>query len=489
MLKDMSEFQKLYQKHEKRLDDSQHLQRAYKSALYHERWKKRNINVKELKGYKGLKEVPFTSANDLRIAWENHSVEDLILTETVGFWYTTSGSMGNKKWIPWTYGDYKLAGVSTAHILMNTLSPTDRVLTIVLPPPFISGTMPFKLLENTGNLGTPIEILAFSPEYVQDGFGLLLKRSPTAIVGTPSITLRMADEVAINTPKILKARAEMEKSMKLRVAAFATKLKKIYPKNIFKDMKYGFFGGESLDPFRKAIEDKWGLEAFDVYAFTEGFGGGYECKEHNGMHFPSHHAIVEIISDKELEKEENDPEYHPDAILITEAEKGLTGELVLTDFKEALPMIRYRVRDAVKIIATDDCSCGEDSVRLKIIGRTDSVINLGLIRLSAIIFDQLLRKEFKNGKVKLWEVFVSREKYKPKITLTVEPEFTNNEEEFKKELFESLHGFDLFQRGYDNGLFVFDEIKIVSELKHEVYGQGKSRLVRYHQNFFEEVKM
>ncbi|MHA1122052.1 MAG: phenylacetate--CoA ligase family protein [Candidatus Heimdallarchaeota archaeon] len=485
----MSEFQKLYQKHEKRLDDTQLIQKAYKSSLYHERWKKRNINVKELKGYKGLKEVPFTSANDMRLAWADSSVEDFILTETVGFWYTTSGSMGNKKWIPWTYNDYELAGVGIAKTLLKTLSPTDRVLTIVLPPPFISGSSPFKLLENTGKLGTPIEVLAFSPEYIQDGFGLLMKRNPTVVIGTPSLTVRMADEIAINTPKILKARADMEKSMKLRVAAFATKLKKIYPKNIFKDMKYGYFGGESLDPFRKAIEDKWGLEAFDVYAFTEGFSGGYECKEHNGMHFPCHNAIIEIIPDKELEKEEADPEYHAETILATEAEKGLTGELVLTDFKEALPMIRYRVKDAVKVIANDECACGEDSIRLKIIGRTDGIINLGLIRLSAIIFDQLLRKEFKNGKVRLWEVFVSRDKYKPKITLTIEPEFTNNEEEFKKELFESLHGFDLFQRGYDNELFVFDEIKIVSELKHEVYGQGKSRLVRYHPNFLDEVKM
>jgi phenylacetate-coenzyme A ligase PaaK-like adenylate-forming protein len=299
----------------------------------------------------------------------------------------------------------------------------------------------------------------------------------------------MADEVAINTPRILKAQAEMEKSIKLKIAAFATKLKKIYPKNIFKEMKYGYFGGESLDPFRKVIEDKWGLEAFDVYAFTEGFSGGYECSEHNGMHFPSHNAIIEIIPDKELEKEQDDPEYHADAILATEAEKGLTGELVLTDFKEAPPMIRYRVRDAVKVIANEGCACGEDSIRLKIIGRTDGVINLGIIRLSAIIFDQLLRKDFPNGKVRLWEVFVSRDKYKPKITLTIEPEFVKNEEEFKKELFESLHGFDLFQRGYDNELFVFDEIKIVSKLKHEVYGQGKSRLVRYHPDFQKEVKM
>jgi len=397
--------------------------------------------------------------------------------------------MGNKKWIPWTYNDYEIAGVGVAKTMMKTLTPKDRVMTIVLPPPFISGSSPFKLLENTGKMGTPIEVLAFSPEYIQDGFGLLMKRTPTVIVGTPSLAVRMAEEVAINTPKILKARAEMEKSMKLKIAAFATKLKKIYPKNIFKEMKFGYFGGESLDPFRKVIEDKWGLEAFDVYAFTEGFSGGYECSEHNGMHFPCHNAIIEIIPDDELEKEQNDPNYHPDAILATEVEKGLTGELVLTDFKEALPMIRYRVRDAVKVIATEECACGEDSIRLKIVGRTDGVINLGIIRLSAIIFDQLLRKEFTNGKVRLWEVFVSREKYKPKITLTIEPEFTKNEEEFRKELFESLHGFDLFQRGYDNGLFVFDEIKIVSELKHEVYGQGKSRLVRYHHNFFDEVKM
>jgi len=64
----MSEFKKFYQEHEKRLDDSQLIQRAYKSSLYHERWKNRNIAVKDLKGYKGLKEIPFTSADDLRLA-------------------------------------------------------------------------------------------------------------------------------------------------------------------------------------------------------------------------------------------------------------------------------------------------------------------------------------------------------------------------------------------------------------------------------------
>ncbi|NHJ40091.1 MAG: phenylacetate--CoA ligase family protein [Asgard group archaeon] len=488
-VKKLSQFQQLYKNLTNLIDESNLIQRAYKSALYHDKWKKSIDDISSLKGYKGLSKLPFVSAEDLRIIWEKHSVEEIILTDIVGFWYTTSGSMGNKKWIPWTYNDYTKAGVAIAENILRYLNPKDRILTIVLPPPFISGSSPFKLLENTGKMGTPIEILAFSPEYVQDGFGLLMKRKPTVIVGTPSLALRMAEEIAINTPLILKAQAEEQKSVKLRLAAAVTKLKKIYPKNIFKEMKYGYFGGESLDPFRKAIEDKWGLEAFDVYAFTEGFSGGYECSEHNGMHFPSSNGIIEIIPEKELEKESNDPNYFPEAIILTEVENGLIGELVLTDFKEALPMIRYRVRDSVKVISIDGCSCGLETPRLKIIGRTDSVINLGIIRLSALIFDQLLRKDFKMGKVKLWEVYVTREKYRPKIILTVEPEFVKNEEEFKKELFESLHSFDLFQRGYDNGLFLFDEIKFADKINFEVYGQGKSRVVRYDPDFNKPVKM
>jgi phenylacetate-coenzyme A ligase PaaK-like adenylate-forming protein len=485
----MSQFKQLYKDHTKYIDSSALIQKAFKSALYHEKWKKQITDISKLKGYEGLSKLPYVSADDLRIIWEKHTIEEIILTETVGFWYTTSGSMGNKKWIPWTFNDYNKAGVSIAENLLRYLDPKDRVLIIMLPPPFISGSSPFKLLENTGNMGTPIEVLAFSPEYVQDGFGLLMKRRPTVVIGTPSLALRMAEEIAINTPLILKAQAEEQKSIKLRLAAAVTKLKKIYPKHIFRDMKYGYFGGESLDPFRKAIEDKWGLEAFDVYAFTEGFSGGFECTEHNGLHFPSINSIIEIIPESELEMEENNPGYIPEAVILTEAEEGLTGELVLTDFKEALPMIRYRVRDSVKVISTGGCSCGLDTPRLKIMGRTDSVINLGIIRLSAIIFDQLLRKDFKAGKVKLWEVYVTRDKYRPKIVLTIEPEFVKNEEDFKKEVFESLHGFDLFQRGYDNGLFIFDEIKLTDQLKLEVYGQGKSRVVRYDPDFNKDVKM
>ena len=484
----MSAFQERFKQHEKKLTETDYFQRAFKSALYHENWKNHIDDITKIKGFKGLQKLPYTSAGDLRRVWENHSIEEIILEDVVAWWYCTSGSMGNKKWIPWTYSDYTMAQGAIAEILMNNMKPNDKLMSIILPPPFLSGSSPFRILEGTASIGTPLEQLAMAPEYLPDSFGLLMRRQPTAILGTPSFMVRIADEMAQRAPEILKMQAEQKKSAKLRIASAVTKVVKVKPKTIFKKLRLGFFGAEPLDPFRKTIEDLWGLEAFDIYAFTEGYGAGYECTEHNGLHFPNMNGVIEIIPEKELAKEENDPNYIPDAVIFNEAEVGLKGEIVLTDFKSALPLVRYRIRDLVEVVAVGGCSCGVDDTRLKIHGRTDNVINLGVIRLSSIIFDQQLRKDFKTGAVKVWEVLVSRDGYKPKISLTIEPEFVKNEDEFRKELFDSLHSFDLFQRGYDNSLFIFDEIKFVDNLKLEIYGQGKSRTIRYDPGFFKEIK-
>ncbi len=484
----MTDFQERFKQHEKKLIETDYFQRAYTSALYNKNWKNHIDDISKIKGFKGLQALPFTSADDLRRIWEAHTIEEIILTDIVAWWYCTSGSMGNKKWIPWTYADYTRAQGAIGKIILQHLKPEDRLMSIILPPPFLSGSSPFRILDGTASLGHPIEQLAMAPEYLPDSFGLLMRRQPTAILGTPSFMLRIADEIAQRAPEILSMQSKEKKSAKLRIASAVTKVVKIKPKLIFKKMRVGFFAAEPLDPFRKAIEDLWGIEAFDIYAFTEGYGAGYECKEHNGLHFPNFNGLVEIIPEKELEKEETDPNYKPQTVIIHEAEVGLKGEIVLTDFKDALPLVRYRIRDLVEVVGIGDCNCGEDSPRLKIHGRTDNVINLGVIRLSSIIFDQFLRKDFKSGEVKLWEVLVSRDGYKPKISLTIEPEFIKNEEEFRKDLFESLHSFDIFQRGYDNELFIFDKIKFVDNLKLEIYGQGKSRTIRYDPGYFKEIK-
>jgi phenylacetate-CoA ligase len=427
------------------------------SILYRQKWSQlEDLDVPLLKGYKGLQQLPFVSADDLRETWENHAVEEIILTKTVAFWHCTSGSMGNKKWLPWTYADYQQSKIAIGEKLAINLQPHDIIMAIILSAPFISASVPYRIVESTSAIGLPIEQIVMSPENVKDSFSLLTKRQPTVFMSSPSLALRMAEEIGRSTPEILKKRAKEEKSAKLRLASMITKIKTIKPKRVFKRLRLGYFLTERLAPFRKAIEDLWGIEAFDIYGFTEGFGAGYECQEHNGLHFPSLQVILEIIPEKELEKEQKDPSYIPKAVLLSEAEKGLTGELVATDFKEALPLIRYRVRDLVKVVDADECACGERAPKLEILGRTDSIVNLGVIRFSTIVIDQLLNQEFENGAVSLWEMYVSREGFKPKLTLSIEPKDVANEDAFKKELFNALYGFEVFQLGYDNELFVFE---------------------------------
>ncbi|MCF2144273.1 MAG: GH3 auxin-responsive promoter family protein [Candidatus Heimdallarchaeota archaeon] len=482
------EFQKRYQEHEKLLEKTSFFQRAAKSALYSERWKKAGIPIDRLKGFSGLQSLPFISADDLRQTWEKYSIEEIILTKNVAFWFCTSGSMGKKKWMAWTYNDINRSKEEIGKRLLNILHPSDIIMAVTLPPPYISSSIPFRLLEGTASTGMPIEQIALSPDTIQDGFQLLMKRQPTVFFCTPSLAMRLAEEIGRNTPRILKQMAKDKKSAKLHLASLITKIKTVKPKQVFKKMRVGFFTSEPLAPFRKAIEELYDIEVYDYYGFTEGFGAGIECSLHEGLHFPSLNGIIEIIPEKELLLEEKNPGYIPKTLLFSEVEKGLVGELVITDFKEAMPLIRYRLRDKVKVLAADECSCGSITPRLEIIGRTDDVINLGIIRFSTIEFDSILKSNFDHGQVALWEVYVSREGFKPKLTLSIEPSQVSNEEQFKEEILAALLEFRTFKLGLENELFVFDSIKIVDKLQLEIIGQGKRRRIRYDPNFLKAVK-
>jgi phenylacetate-CoA ligase len=485
----LKEFTELYLKHEKKIKDEQILKKASKSILYSNNWEKRNIKIENITNLNDLQKIPYTSADDLRKAWVDQNIEDIIITKKVGIWHCTSGSMGVKKWIPWSYNDYITGRKEAAEIFFQMgMTTNDIMMSIVLPAPFISGSLGYRLLEGSGILGKPIEEIILSPNFVKDSFGLLLKRQPTIMLCTPSLALRMAEEITRNTPKVIERLSKEKRSMKLKIASFVTKIKSIKPKQIFKNLKAGYFTAEPLDPYRKALEEQFNIETFDIYGFTEGFGVGFECKEHNGLHFPSHNVILEIIPVKELNKEVEDPTYHPEAVLLSHAEKGLRGELVATDFKEALPLVRYRLRDMVQVIDDQECACGFPTPKLKVLGRTDDIINLGVIRLSTIVIDKILRDKYENGEIKEWEIYITREGYKPKLKLMVEPLYIKNEEEFKKEIFTKINLIEVFKQGLDNELFIFNQIEFVSKLKLEIIGQGKSRRIRYSPDYMKSVK-
>jgi phenylacetate-CoA ligase len=124
----------------------------------------------------------------------------------------------------------------------------------------------------------------------------------------------------------------------------------------------GIFGAEPwTERMREEIEEKMGLEAYDIYGLAEIIGPGVsvECPYHNGLHIAEDHFFPEII-----DPDTGEPLGY-----------GQLGELVFTTLtKEGLPLIRFRTRDRTTLHA-EKCACGRTMVRMeKVLGRTDDML-------------------------------------------------------------------------------------------------------------------
>lgn len=127
-------------------------------------------------------------------------------------------------------------------------------------------------------------------------------------------------------------------------------------------LRAGCFGAEPWsENMRREIEEKWGIDAFDIYGLTEitGPGVAFECEAKDGLHINEDLFYPEVI----------DPET---GAVLPDGEKG---ELVFTTLvKEGTPLVRYRTRD-ITFLRRGRCSCGRTTVRMnRLFGRTDDML-------------------------------------------------------------------------------------------------------------------
>jgi phenylacetate-CoA ligase len=88
-----------------------------------------------------------------------------------------------------------------------------------------------------------------------------------------------------------------------------------------------------------------------------------ECDEASGMHFCAQGAVIAELID-------------PASLDPLEMRDGAEGEIVFTTIsREATPVIRYRIRDVVRV-HTGDCPCGRTSFRFRVIGRSDDMLKV-----------------------------------------------------------------------------------------------------------------
>ncbi|UYZ23715.1 phenylacetate--CoA ligase family protein [Mesobacillus jeotgali] len=303
---------------------------AQRVPFYKKKFTEVNFSPDRLNSLEDLEALPFTEKHDLR----NHYPFGLFAvpqSELVRV-HASSGTSGKPTVVGYTQNDIEMWGEIVARaIALGGGEPGNFLHNAYGYGLFTGGLGLHYGSEKLGMVTVPV-----SGGNTQRQIMLIEDFKPQVICGTPSYILNIAETME-------------EMGMDPRETS----------------LKYGIFGAEPWsEEMRKALEEKLGIKACDIYGLSEVIGPGVasECHEAQaGLHVAEDHFLVEVI----------DPE------TLKPVPEGEEGELVFTSLtKEAFPVIRYRTGD-IASVTKEKCSCGRTTVRMsRVKGRIDDMLNI-----------------------------------------------------------------------------------------------------------------
>jgi phenylacetate-CoA ligase len=452
------------------LKDYRTLERASKSTLYRERWRAAGIRPEEIETYEDFIKIPFITSRDLRKAINEDPLEKVLCSEEVVHWFSTTGTTGMPKWMPYGQRDIELfMDIRDRAYSLLPLTEGLKGFAVVAPPPFVENGLAvlntIRGIITDTNVGGPA--LSLTEVEHEDAVKFALDVRPNMLAAFPGFAARLAEIVEETAPD--EARREFSKHRSLtNLAIFLlTRVKKIRPRDLSK-FTLGLFGGEPLDPYREALEKAYGFKAYEMYLFTEFMPPAIECHVRDGMHLWLDICLPEIIPQSELDKESEDASYSPKTVPLWKAEQGMRGEYVLTSFGEALPLVRYRLADLVEVVSTKPCECGITHPRIKVPRRSDSTICLGAIRFPASQLEEKLLTATKYGQAQRWQLKMSREGYHPKPIIHIEPSGKiADRESFLKEISSKLHELEILRTGIETKIVAEPTVALVERISDE----------------------
>jgi len=305
------------------------------SAFYAAKLDAAGVKPSDIRGVEDLARIPFMEKREIAASQEDGTVLGINqcapLTDIVRI-QATGGTTGQPLRIGWTrqdIADYCEMGARALWAM--SCRPGDIVFT----------TMNFSLY--AGGLSDHLTFETLGATTIPYGVG----QSERLL----RMMAAMQDDVCIwATP-----------SYAVRLAEVAHELG-IAPRDV--GIAKGFFSGEAgmqVPGYREAIEQTWGMRAFDMYGTGELALHSGECLYRNGVHYGgTGFAVMELID--------------PDTGNVLPFEDGAEGEVVLTSIRrQACPLQRMRSHDLMQVF-TEPCACGRTSFRFKVLGRSDDMI-------------------------------------------------------------------------------------------------------------------
>ncbi|MCG2621180.1 hypothetical protein LVY72_04545 [Arthrobacter sp. I2-34] len=286
-------------------------------------------------------QVPFTTKDDLR-AGQQQAVTDNMLGDLQGVEdpevsqvIASSGTTGAPVFFGLTEEDRLAWTDSIANMFFTAGIRKDSVVALTTGMPLVAGGMPYA--DAIRRIGatlvwvggqTPARMVAITEKLKVD-----------TIVGTASFATFFAGRCA----EVLE-RPASELAVRTIIA--------------------GGEPGLGQEAIRGRIRSDWGAtrisEVMGLGDVMSGLWG--ECPEGPGMHFTAgRNVYVELID--------------PDTGDIVEWTPGAKGEAVYTTFtRQATPVLRFRSRDHLEVLATSECACGRTAPVVRCIGRTDDML-------------------------------------------------------------------------------------------------------------------
>ena len=297
------------------------------NQFYHDRMKSAGVLPGDIRSLKDIPKLPFMYKQDLR---DNYPTKLFsVNNKELSRFHVSSGTSGKPTVVGYTKNDIEYWTEALARSLTSIGIGTEDILQV---------SYGYGLF--TGGLGLHYGAERVGATIVPTGTGnterqleIMQDLEVTAIACTPSYLMHMYD--------------------------VATKMGIDFRRDTC--LKKAILGAEPwTESMRSKFESAMGIRAYDVYGTSEQAGPMFtECEERNGIHIAGDIMYVEII----------DPE--TDEVL----EDGERGEMVVTMLKkEALPMVRFRIKDITSILK-GECPCGRTSTRIsRITGRSDDML-------------------------------------------------------------------------------------------------------------------
>lgn len=340
------------------------------------------------------KSVPITSYEDFAPFIGER--QESALAEKPYFWCHSAGRGGNFKWIPYTKSAFER--ISKHAVALGILSaagrkgevkldPGAKMLVNLAPRPYASGSLLHHFAEYFPYKPIPplseAESLDFR-ERTKLAFKLALDQGIDYIFSVSTVLVKIGESFA-NEERNSKLSSSLVRPGALNRLARGWLRSRfsgrsMLPRDIWMPKGIVTFGVDTAI-YEDEITRMWGRVPYQVYGTTETGIGAMQAWNKKALTFVPDVAFWEFIPQEEWRKSKQDPAYQPKTVLMDELEAGQQYELVYTHF-HGMPLMRYRIGDVVRVVATEDAETGIKLPQVIFQARASEIIDLaGLTQL------------------------------------------------------------------------------------------------------------